>query len=54
MEEVEVLASVPSEPGQLETNMGLLCLSGHGAYLPSTSTHTASNTACVAATAFAP
>lgn len=39
--QLTVLASVPSEPGQLETNTGLLCLSGHSAYLPSTSTHTA-------------
>lgn len=32
---------VPSEPGQLERNTGLLCLSGRGAYVPSASTHTA-------------
>lgn len=39
--QLTVLDGVLSEPGQLETNTGLLCLSGHGAYLPSTSTHTA-------------
>ena len=50
-----VLASGPSEPGQLETNTGLLCLSGHLLVPPPTLPAKGCNdTACVAATAVTP